>query len=157
MTETITRTEQFWFLDTLVQVRIPFAAAPDGISILEHRAPAGDSPPLHIHTTEDEVFQILDGRIRVRIGNEESVFGPGAILIAPKGVAHTYRVESREGGHWLTVTVRGDFERFVRTMARPAERAALPPPGGPPTQEAVEAITATARRFGIEIVGPPLH
>ena len=48
---------------------------------------------------------------------------PGAIVLAPKGVPHTYRVESPQGGRCLTVTVHGDFERFVRAMSRPASGA----------------------------------
>jgi hypothetical protein len=40
-------------------------------------------------------------------------------------------------------------------MGRPAERQALPP-AAPPSPEAIKGLTATARDFGIEFVGPPL-
>lgn len=83
--------------------------------------------------------------------------GAGEVLLVPKGVPHTYRVESPAGGRWLTITVRGDFERFVRAMARPAERVALPDPAGEHSPEAEEELTSIASTFGIEIVGPPLH
>ncbi len=56
--------EHFWFLNTLVSVRIAQADGSDGISVLEHRAPYGDSPPLHVHHTEDEIFQIVEGTFR---------------------------------------------------------------------------------------------
>jgi quercetin dioxygenase-like cupin family protein len=129
----------------------------DGLSILEHRAPYGDSPQLHIHRTEDEVFHILEGEFRLKINEPEQRLGPGEILLTAKGVPHTYHVESPEGGRWLTITVRGDFERFVRAMARPAERLVLPEPAGAPSAEAIQPLTATAAQYGIEIVGPPLH
>ncbi len=148
---------QLWFLNTLVTVRVSGSDGQDGLSILEHRAPHGDSPPLHIHRTEDEVFHILEGEFRLKIDEHEHRLGAGEILLTPKGVPHTYRVESAAGGRWLTITVRGDFERFVRAMARPAERLELPEPAGAPSAEAIEALTATAAQYGIEIVGPPLH
>lgn len=82
--------------------------------------------------------------------------GAGETLLAPKGVPHTYRVESREGARWLVVTTRGDFERFVRSLSRPAERPELPASEGPPTPEQADALAAAAREHGIELVGPPL-
>lgn len=148
--------ESLWFLDTLVAFRVGEEAGADGISVLEHRARRGDSPPLHVHTTEDEVFVILEGAFRVRLGDDELPVAAGDVLLAPKGAPHTYRVESDEG-RFLTITARGDFERFVRAMGRVAERAEIPEAGGPPSPDALAALTETAGRFGIEFVGPPLH
>ena len=140
-----------------ITVRVSGSEGQDGLSILEHRAPHGDSPPLHIHRTEDEVFHILEGEFRLKIDEHEHRLGAGEILLTPKGVAHTYRVESAAGGRWLTITVRGDFERLVRALAPPAERLELPEPVGAPSAEAIQALTATAAQYGIEIVGLPLH
>ena len=145
-----------WFLDTLVRVRVSATEGNDGISILEHRVRHGDSPPLHRHETEDEIFHVLEGEFRFRIGETERRVGLGDIVVAPRGVPHTYRVESSAGGRWLTVTARGDFERFVRALGRPAERDELPPASGAPTPEAIAELTETAARFGIEVLGPPL-
>ncbi len=150
-------TTQFWFLNTFVTVRVAQSEGQDGVSILEHRVPYGDSPPLHIHRTEDEIFHIVEGEFRVQVQGQEQRVGPGTILLARKGIPHTYRAESREGGRFLTVTVRGDFERFVRAMGRPAQCPVLPEPAGPPTPEAIQAFTAAAAQYGIEIVGPPLQ
>ena len=149
--------DQLWFLDSLVTIRVSTSDGPDGISVLEHRMPHGSSPPFHLHRTEDELFHILEGEFRLRIQEQELRVGPGTIVLAPKGVPHTYRVESAQGGRCLTVTVRGDFERFVRAMSRPAERPELPKPAGPPSADAMQALRATAAQYGIEFVGPPLQ
>jgi mannose-6-phosphate isomerase-like protein (cupin superfamily) len=151
-----TSTEQLWFLDTLHTVRVRHDQGEDGISVQESVAPHGDSPPLHVHHTEDEVFHVLEGELRVRAGDTEVRLGAGETILAPKGVPHTYRVESREGARWLVITSRGDFERFVRALSRPAERPELPAAQGPPTPEQAEALAAAARDHGIELVGPPL-
>jgi quercetin dioxygenase-like cupin family protein len=148
---------QLWFLDSLVTIRVSTMESPDGISVLEHRMPHGSSPPFHLHRTEDELFHILEGEYRLKIQDQEQRAGPGDIVLIPKGVPHTYRVESPQGGRCLTVTVRGDFERFVCAMSRPAERPELPKPAGLPTNEALQALRATAASYGIEFVGPPLH
>lgn len=146
-----------WFFNTYVRVRVSESDNVDGISILEHHAPHGDSPPLHIHHSEDEIFHILQGEFRLLLKDQEHRLGAGDILLVPKGAPHSYRVESPQGGRWLTITARGDFERFVRVMSRPAERHELPEPAGPPSESAQKALAATAAQYSIEIVGPPLH
>jgi quercetin dioxygenase-like cupin family protein len=147
--------EHLWFLDTLVCVRVSHRDGNDGISVLEHTARRGDSPPLHVHVNEDEIFHILDGDFRFQLGTGERRGQAGDTILAPKGVAHTYRVESASG-RWLTVTAHRDFEEFVRALARKADAKELPPPAGPPSEQAIAALVAAAKGFGIEIVGPPL-
>ena len=153
---TATPKQQLWFLNTLVTVRVGHGDGEDGISVLESVAPHGDSPPLHIHQTEDEAFHVLEGELRLLAGDAEVRVGPGDWVLAPKGVPHTYRVESADGARWIVVTTRGEFERFVRATSRPAERDELPEPAGPPTPEQAGALAATARESGIAFVGPPL-
>ena len=124
--------------------------------MLERVAPHGDSPPLHVHRTEDEIFHVLEGELRVRAGDAEVNVGAGETILGPKGVPHTYRVESRDGARWLVITRRGDFERFVRALSRPAGHPGLPADEGPPTTEQAGALAVAAREHGIEFVGPPL-
>jgi mannose-6-phosphate isomerase-like protein (cupin superfamily) len=152
---TATRTH-LWFLNTLLTPRVSSEEGSDGFSMLEHLAPRGDSPPLHLHHNEDEIFHILDGELRFRVADEELRLGADETLLAPKGTPHTYVVES-ERARWLVATTNGDFERFARSFSRPAERAELPEPAPPPTPEQAEALAAACRENGIELVGPPLH
>jgi uncharacterized RmlC-like cupin family protein len=114
----------------------------------------GDSPPLHIHHEEDEIFHVLEGEVRYRVGDEERCAQSGDTLVAPKSIPHTYRVESPEA-RMLTIT-RGGFESFIRAFGRPAEHEGLPERSGPPTPEQAEALAHTCLRYGIELVGPPL-
>jgi quercetin dioxygenase-like cupin family protein len=143
-----------WFLNTRVTIRLSARDGSSGISVLEHQASHGDSPPLHVHHDEDEIFHVLEGEVRYRVGEQERQANVGETLLAPKGVPHTYRVESAEA-RMLTIT-RGEFENFVRAFGRPAERDGLPDPSGPPTPEQAEALARACRQFGIELVGPPL-
>lgn len=147
---------QLWFQNSLVTIRVSTSDGQDGISVLEHRVPHGFSPPLHLHRTEDEVFHVLQGEFRVRVQDQEHRLVAGDTLLAPQGIPHTYRVESAQEGRCLTITARGDFERFVRAVSRPAARPELPESAGPPSADGVEALRAAAARYGIELVGPPL-
>jgi uncharacterized cupin superfamily protein len=132
MTKTVPA-NQLWFQNSLVTIRVSMSDGQDGISVLEHRVPHGFSPPLHLHRTEDEVLNVLEGEFRMKVNGQEQRLGAGDVLLVPKGVPHTYRVESVQGGRCLTITARGDFERFVRAVSRPAERSELPEPSGPPS------------------------
>lgn len=147
---------QLWFQNSLVTIRVSASDGQDSISILEHLVPYGFSPPLHLHRTEDEVFHVLEGEFRLKLKDQELRLGAGDIVHAPKGVPHTYRVESAQGGRCLAITARGDFERFVRAVSRPAERPELPPPAGPPSAAAFQSLKDAATKDGIELVGPPL-
>ena len=123
---------------------------------METLAPRGDSPPLHVHRAEDEIFHVLEGEVRFQVADEELRVRAGETVLAPKGVPHTYLVES-ERGRWLVVTARGNHERFVRSLSRPAERSELPEPSPPPTPDQREALAAAGREHGLELVGPPLR
>ena len=144
-----------WFLDSLVTVRLSANAGADRISIIEHHLPHGSSPPMHVHHNEDEVFHVLDGTMRFRIDGQDIIAHAGQIILAPKGVPHSYRVESIQGARCLTITRGGDFERMVREMAKPAATADLPP-SGQPALPMVQALAMACARNGIDIVGMPL-
>jgi quercetin dioxygenase-like cupin family protein len=147
--------ELLWFNNTLVAIQVASAEGEDGICVIEHRMPHGDSPPLHVHRNEDEVFHILEGRIRFVVDGRERIAGAGETIIAPKGLPHSYRVESPEGAHMLTVTRGSDFETMVRQASRPAERPDLPP-AAVPTAQMIEMLTRLCAENGIDLVGPPL-
>jgi uncharacterized cupin superfamily protein len=54
-------------------------------------------PRLHIHHTENEIFWIIEGEVRFRLENGERIVKSVEYLLAPRGRAHTYRVESTAG------------------------------------------------------------
>ncbi|MFC3078434.1 cupin domain-containing protein [Phenylobacterium terrae] len=144
-----------WFLNTRVRFLRSSATGADGLSVQEHRLPFGDSPPLHVHEREDEIFHILEGTIRFKVGDDEVTAGPGQSLIGPKGVPHSFRVESPEGARMLVMSVGPDFEGLIRDVGRPAETDGLPEPMEPtPQMQADLARLAAARR--IALIGPPM-
>jgi quercetin dioxygenase-like cupin family protein len=146
---------EFWFLNGRVRIALAKADNAEGISILEHWMPHGDAPPLHIHHAEDEVFMILEGEMKFRVGDRTIIGRAGDVLCAPRGVPHAYRVTSHKGAHAYTIT-GGGFEDMVRSMSRPAEGASLPEftVPSPALQQALGAACAAQQ---IELIGPPLE
>jgi quercetin dioxygenase-like cupin family protein len=144
-----------WFFDTLVSFPVRHGDGSDGMSVMESIARRGDSPPYHVHHTEDEVFHLLEGELALLVDGAETRVGAGETLLAPKGVPHTYRVVSDQA-RWLVTTTAGDFERFVLAVSRPAAASELPPASAPPTAEQQATVAELAAAHGIEFVGPPL-
>lgn len=140
-----------WFLNS----HVTLADAPAGMAISDHVMPFGDAPPLHVHHDEEEVFHIKSGVVRFRVGAEEFVAGAGETLVAPRGVPHTFRVESPQGARVLVITNGGGFDGLVRDMARPAADLGLPPQQAV-TPDLAERLAAACVRNGLEVVGPPL-
>ena len=153
--ETAAISELRWFGNTLVTVNVSSSAGADGICVIEHRMPFGDAPPLHVHHREDEIFHILEGEMRFRVGDSELTAHAGETVFAPKGVPHAYRVESVLGAHCLTITRGADFETMVRTASRPAAHPDLPMAIAP-TPEMIDVLMRICTENQIEIVGPPL-
>lgn len=143
-----------WFLNTRVTIHSS-AAEGAGVCVMEHLMPAGDSPPLHVHAREDEVFHLLDGEIRFWIDGEERLLQAGETVAAPRGRPHGFRVVSPAGARCLVITVGGDFESFVRAASRPAAGEGLPE-AVEPTPETAEALARVSLQHRIELVGPPL-
>jgi quercetin dioxygenase-like cupin family protein len=147
--------DRIWFLDTLVHVRVSAEDSADGVSVLEHLVLQGSSPPLHVHHDEDEVFHVIEGEIRIKLGQHVHRVRAGQTLMAPRGIPHTFCVDSWTA-RVLTVTCNGSFERFVRTIGRPAESETLPVLDGPPTPEQMQTLGEVGRSCQITFVGPPL-
>lgn len=145
--------DAMWFLNGRITFRRSAADGPDRVVICDQEMARGDSPPLHRHEREDEVFHILEGQVRFRVGAAEVLAHAGETLVGPKGVPHSFRVES-ERARFLTITVGGDFETMVREMGRPAGEGL--PPFAEPTAALKEALSAAAARNNITILGPPM-
>jgi quercetin dioxygenase-like cupin family protein len=151
-----TEASHLWFGNTRVAIRVASRQGADGISVIEHWMPYGEAPPLHIHRNEDEVFYVITGRMRFRIGERTLVASAGETLLAPKGIPHHFRVESPEGAHCLTVTRGADFESMVRTVSRQSGADWLPPLVTPDAAT-VGSLAAACAANGIDIIGVPLR
>jgi mannose-6-phosphate isomerase-like protein (cupin superfamily) len=148
--------ERLWFINTLVIIRVPPELGKDHTCVMEHHAPMGDSPPLHVHHDQDEVFVLLAGEARIHLSGRDIEARIGDCLLVPKGEPHSYLATSADGVRFLTITRGQGFVGLVRELGRAAKIDGLPEPGGPPSPKEQEALAHVAAKHGVEFVGPPL-
>jgi len=58
-------------------------------SIVDYRAPAGFGPARHTHRREDEIIQLLEGRIAVWTQQRGFTMSPGDLVVSPKTASVT--------------------------------------------------------------------
>jgi quercetin dioxygenase-like cupin family protein len=63
----------------------------DDLMVVRVDGPAGSLAPAHAHPHE-QMCVIVSGRVRFRIGDEETQAGPGDVLHIPSGVEHEAEV-----------------------------------------------------------------
>jgi mannose-6-phosphate isomerase-like protein (cupin superfamily) len=148
MTSIAVPVETRWFTDTRVKILV----AEDTCSLVHSEAQGGGMPPLHVHHDEDEVFYVLRGRLSVHVPGSSVEIGAGEAAFGPRGIPHTYRVESEDGAEVLVASTSGGFAAFVAEMSVPAEGDGFAPDAMMP---APPDLAGAAARHGIELLGPP--
>ena len=59
--------------------------------------------PLHVHHDDDEAWYVLEGRLRVRVGDEDHDVAAGGAVIGPRGMPHTFGNPDPEPARYLVV------------------------------------------------------
>jgi quercetin dioxygenase-like cupin family protein len=152
MTATASRTTgALWFMNDLARIHLHGDRVDGRVSIVEFVSPPGDMPPLHRHAREDELFYVVAGRLALHQPGRRTEGESGAALFAERGVAHAYEVLGQDPARFLVVATPAGFEKFVGEIARRADELRLPDPSEPDP----ERMAAVARRYGIDLLGPP--
>jgi quercetin dioxygenase-like cupin family protein len=119
------------------------------LGLVEEQASRGESVPLHRHADDLECFYVLEGELRLYLGDAPGASAPaGSFAYVPGGAIHGFRIESERARYLLLTTARhGDFYRAITLPSRP---------GGLPPLEAIEGarIKQASIDYGIEYVGP---
>ena len=141
-----------WFLGALSQVRVSGAQTGGAFALADHLASRGNASPVHVHDRDDETFFVLDGELRVFVGEDEHTARPGTVAVLARRLRHAYVVTSATA-RFLTLHNPAGFEQFAAEAGQPAQALTLPPPpAGPPD---FAALAQAAARRGITILGPP--
>ncbi len=113
------------------------------LSIWEEIVGPGEGTPPHIHHREDEVFHVLEGRVRIWCGDESFEARAGDTAALPRGIRHCFRNEGVEDARLLVVCTPGGFDGMFRDAEA---RIAGDPATGP------EVFEELAPRYGLEFV-----
>jgi len=79
----------------------------DDWALVEWRVRAGDEPPVHTHTREDETLYVLEGTITAYVGGEKAEVEAGSYVALPKNVPHGLTVRGEEARLLITLEPAG--------------------------------------------------
>jgi quercetin dioxygenase-like cupin family protein len=82
-------------------------------AVVEWQLHAGDEPPIHTHTREDETLYVLDGSITAFVGDQRIDVEAGSYAALPKNVPHDLTVRGEQARLLITVEPAGAEYFFV--------------------------------------------
>lgn len=76
-------------------------------------------PPAHRHLAEQESFEVLEGRVSVRLGRTWREVEPGESVVVPPGMVHAFANRTDREARMITrETPAGQLEAQLRLLAR---------------------------------------
>lgn len=103
------------------------------VAVFELETRSGEEPPDHTHSTEDEIFYVLEGDLTFRCGDETLDVGDGGFVFLPRGIEHGYQIRSDRPARLLVVTAPAPedgthgWDGFVSGFEQDSQLRASPP------------------------------
>lgn len=118
--------------------------------VMHYQAPPGwPGPPLHRHADLDEAVYALQGRLRLRLGDDDHDLEAGGFAWLPREVPHAFANLGDQPAAFLgLVTPPGRMQEFFEAVTEE-----LAGSDGPPDPERLMQLNA---EHGIEVLGRPL-
>ena len=111
----------------------------------------GKVPGMHVHPEQEERFEVLEGRMKFRMGLKTIEAGPGDVVTVPAGKAHKF--SNGSDGRAIarvTVTPALEMERLFETTAALAKEGRVLSSGMPKPFD----LALFVREFKREVRGP---
>ena len=142
--------ENLWFFGTLATFKATSEQTGGRFALVEQIARGGMATPLHVQPEDEESFYVIEGELTFYLEDDRPLpASAGSFVHVPAGAPHAFRVES-ESARFLDLTTP-QHESFMRAAREPAQERVLPPEGPPD----MDRVGAAAKRYGVEILGPP--
>ncbi|GAA3748976.1 cupin domain-containing protein [Streptomyces tremellae] len=139
---------RLWGKGSVVTTKLTADETGGALGVTHFDAVRGERAPRHTHTREDEIFIIEGGEVHLTVGDAtETVRGAG-VLFLPRGIPHSYLVES-ETARFYVITTPGGFERFFSETGYPVRPGRTAPVG---EAWSVNRTTEFAERLGLGVV-----
>lgn len=112
--------------------------------IVEENDTKGVAPPLHFHSSQDELFFVTKGNYMIKIGDEVFHLAEGDCAFSPRNIPHGF-LAIGEDPHQMILTYQpaGKMEDFFHDMRNPSYRKG-------------KSIEQCFKEHDMEIVGPGL-
>ncbi len=132
------------------------------IAVVEHPIAARRLVPTHMHTKEDELSYVLEGKIGARIGDEITEAVAGTYVFKPRNVQHTFWNPTDEPARLIEMIVPAGFDEYFAELGRffssggapgsPAHQAISTPYGLTLSSDWIDELKV---RYELKMVGEP--
>lgn len=79
--------------------------------------PGGSVAEAHVHPVQSERFEVLEGRLGLRVGREELLAGPGDVALVEPGTRHRFWNAGEDEARFVCeVRPALEFESLIETM-----------------------------------------
>jgi mannose-6-phosphate isomerase-like protein (cupin superfamily) len=131
--------------------RYTILADRDELVLSEFRYPPGrEGPEKHIHRHHADGFYVLEGRLGITLDEEELVLDPGAFVLIPPDVIHTFGNPGGEPGRYLNFHAPGyGFGEYLRGRNPGFDQHYVQPGSGRPASEAVVRQPGEGEQLGL--------
>lgn len=141
-----------WYMGHLMTFLATGEETAGQLALIEAVAKKGNGPPRHIHYREDELFYVLEGEVTIFVGDETIKATVGTSVFLPRGIPHSFNIESEQARTLILLTPAG-FENWFTEFGEPAQSLTLPPMTEPSYAD-VERMIEVGERYGIEFLPP---
>jgi quercetin dioxygenase-like cupin family protein len=83
----------------------------------------GGMPPMHLHPSQAERFEVIEGSMRTNIGNEERVYEAGEVFEVPAGTPHQMAAQGPTRMRWEVRPALRTAEFFERLYGEGSDSA----------------------------------
>lgn len=129
----------------IIDVKISGSDTEGDLAVFEQTSLSpGRGTPLHVHPFQDEIFYVLEGSYKFKVGENVFDLTTGDSIFLPRQVPHAWTQVSQKGKMTVTLQPAGKLENFFVTMSNMDHE---------PTPEEVAKIFA---ENDMQVVGPPL-
>ena len=129
----------------ILDVKVSGSDTDGALAIFEQTSLSqGKGTPLHIHTSQDEIFYVIEGAYKFQVGEDKYDLTTGDSIFLPRQIAHAWTQVSEKGKMTVIMQPAGKLENFFITLAALNHE---------PSQPEITKIFADNDML---VVGPPL-
>jgi len=97
--------------------------APERLEMEAHYSGEGAMPPMHLHPSQTERFEVLEGAMVTVIGGAERTYEAGSVFDVPPGTPHQMRAERPTRMRWEVTPALRTADFFERMYTAPPSNA----------------------------------
>src|SRR3954447_10603771 len=99
------------------------AISPERLEMEASYSGEGSMPPMHLHPSQTERFEVLSGRMETVIGGTSQVYEAGAAFEVPPATAHQMRADGPARMRWVVTPALRTADFFERMYTAPPSNA----------------------------------